>query len=86
MTDLIDRAELIKFLDECLAKCDRPTPMVDAVLTAIKCAVEQMPSVDAVPVVWCKDCKKRNTLNCPMYLSEYSDDFCSCGERKGGDE
>lgn len=52
MTDLIDRAELIKHLNECLADSDGQTPIVDAVLTAIKCAVEQMPSVNASGVEW----------------------------------
>lgn len=42
-------------------------------------------TVDAVPVLRCKDCKYyRNDLDvwCDMYFDP--DDFCSCGERKGG--
>lgn len=29
-------------------------------------AIEQAPVVDAVPVVRCKDCKHRGTVDCPM--------------------
>ena len=50
------------------------------------------PTVDAVPVVRCKDCKHhydcgvhfcdRLGMDCP----DDSDFFCSCGERKDGDD
>lgn len=48
--DLINRTELLRHLDDCLAEGDAQTPIVNAVLIAIKCAVEQMQRVDAVPV------------------------------------
>lgn len=38
-------------------------------------------TVDAVPVVRCKDCRKFKTYACRMVASGY-DDFCSYGERK----
>ena len=50
-----------------------------------------MPTVDAVEVVRCKDCKhwRENTLWCDMNSRDrgenfnwYEDDFCSYGERK----
>ena len=44
MNDLINRADLLDHLNECLAKSDGGTPITDAVLVAIKYAVEQMPS------------------------------------------
>lgn len=52
---------------------------------------ELLPTVDAVPVVRCKDCKKLGTGECPMeqdypWISTDSDDFCSYGERRGNDE
>lgn len=37
------------------------------------------------PLVRCKDCKKVETNNCPMYRAHfgYTDyDYCSCGEPK----
>ena len=38
-------------------------------------AIGNLPNIDAVPVVRCKDCKHRHTDKCPMRLSEiaYSD-------------
>lgn len=54
--------------------------------------IQGMPTVDAVPVVRCKDCKywrrdidhtcKEHSLVSPML----ADGFCSRGERKDGDE
>lgn len=51
-------------------------------------------TVDAVPVVRCKDCRKNETMDCPMRY-EYNHnvkvwynskaDFCSWGERKEND-
>ncbi len=46
---------------------------------------ENLPTVDAVPVVRCRDCRKFKTYGCRMVASGY-DDFCSYGERKDGDE
>lgn len=61
----------------------------------IQQAVDEQPTVDAVPVVRCKDCKhyeihkpkvlencERNGYIIPMK----PDDFCSYGERKDGDD
>jgi hypothetical protein len=49
MSDLISRADLVKHLDDV-----RSTPpelqYVWPVITAIKCFVEEMPTIDAVPV------------------------------------
>ena len=42
---------------------------------------EQLPTVDAVPVVRCRDCRKFKTYGCRMVASGY-DDFCSYGEQK----
>ena len=47
--------------------------------------IRQMPTVDAVPVVRCRDCRKFKTYGCRMVASGY-DDFCSYGERKEGSE
>ena len=55
---------------------------------ALKC-MEQCPTVDAVPVVRCKDCKfQGDEDDCPLLsLSAYTepDDFCSYGKRKDGE-
>ena len=47
--------------------------------------LREAPTVDAVPVVRCKDCRKFKTYGCRMVASGY-DDFCSYGERKEGTE
>lgn len=54
--------------------------------------VENLPAADVAPVVRCKDCKHhydcgvhfcdRLGMDCP----DDSDFFCSCGERKDGDD
>lgn len=48
------------------------------------------PTVDAVEVVRCKDCKhydETDSFNCEFAFMKLRrpDDFCSCGERKVGD-
>ena len=59
---------------------------------ALRC-IEQSPTVDAVPVVRCKDCIRRyDTDECPMcfliegkyYEYTNGNGFCDRGERKEG--
>ena len=45
--------------------------------------IEAAPTVEAVTVVRCRDCRKFKTYGCRMVASGY-DDFCSYGERKEG--
>jgi len=55
-------------------------------------AVETAPTVDAVPVVRCKDCKHHHYSECEIPYCDRidygygwkDDDFCSHGERKDG--
>nr|DAE40155.1 MAG TPA: Protein transport protein Sec24B coat protein, vesicle transport.8A [Caudoviricetes sp.] len=53
-----------------------------------KCDIDNMPTVDAVPVVRCKNCRSYNkpkTGWCEVHLDrEHPDDFCSYGKRKDG--
>ena len=59
----------------------------------MSCAIKDAPTVDAVPVVRCKDCMRRGTTDCPMLEAfnsypfyELEDDtFCSYGERRQGE-
>lgn len=51
--------------------------------------LSQMPTIDAVPVVRCKDCKHRGSDMCPMetvelypWFGSKNDAFCSYGERR----
>lgn len=56
-------------------------------------SIDNQPTVDAVPVVRCKDCKYSLFIkSCSKYECKkghgslkYSTDFCSDGERKDGD-
>ena len=57
----------------------------------VKFDIEEMPTIDAVPVVRCKDCIRRyDTDECPMCFliegnyCEYTNEngFCDRGERK----
>lgn len=47
-------------------------------------ALQDASTIDAVPVVRCRDCRKFKTYGCRMVASGY-DDFCSYGGRKDGD-
>ena len=46
-------------------------------------ALQDALTIDAVPVVRCRDCQKFKTYGCRMVASGY-DDFCSYGKRKDG--
>ena len=60
--------------------------------------IEKAPTIDAVPVVRCRECKKKNKKKCPMTIVNFGregkeilvqnhvpDDFyCAAGERKEG--
>lgn len=58
--------------------------------------IADAPTVDAVPVVRCENCRKRHTWECAMHYEsedgkeqygwENDNDFCSWGERKDGGE
>ena len=58
------------------------------VIAGKKDSAELMVSRDVIPVVRCKDCKKRSTCLCPLChcvsprINARDDDFCSYGERK----
>ena len=59
-----------------------------------ECVVNDAPTVDAVPVVRCRDCKHRGTDDCIFHIKgepadeelllKLDNDFCSYGERKEG--
>ena len=46
--------------------------------------IDKAPTIDAVPVVRCKDCKYFKTRLCENE-NNHDDWFCADGERKGGD-
>ena len=88
MADLIDRAAAIKALREQISRC--PLSFYWGLDKAMG-AVDRLPAVDAVEVVRCRDCVRRNDPSeCPMcFLSEgdwddYTNDdgYCERGERR----
>ena len=45
--------------------------------------LHEFPTIDAVPIIRCKDCKKNGNTLCPMLFTEMKDtDYCSYAERK----
>lgn len=61
---------------------------------AVKYDLEAFPAADVAPVVRCKDCDHKHAVSCEgivlcTYLGKIiqmkPSDFCSYGERKGGD-
>mgnify|MGYP000124162702 CR=1 FL=1 len=92
MAEYIDREALMKFPIRA-NRCDKEHAnkhFINGIESVMEYA-ELLPTVDAVPVVRCKDCKKLGTGECPMeqdypWISTDSDDFCSYGERRENDE
>ena len=96
MARLIDADAIIDFIDmghtrNPLETCFSERDVVDM--------LESAPTVDAVEVVRCKDCKyykpqkksahwenRANYCNRVVTIKVQPDDFCSHGERKGGDD
>ena len=96
MARLIDADELIDFIDAGHLRhpgelCYSETDVVNLLLHA--------PTVDAVEVVRCRDCKHWLKFDSSLIgavmcctgqgsvnIQKQPDDFCSCGERKDGDK
>lgn len=77
MSDLISRKELLESIEKVSVKGN----VLDD--DWVYRFVQEFPSIDAVPVVRCKNCKyyKENTLACSRYGLE-DDDYCSWAERR----
>ena len=84
MSRLIDADALCKACKSNGSKC-----------TGKDCEVPGMPTIDAVPVVRCRDCRNRYTTKCTMNYEcsecgwqwdwTTDDGFCSSGQRKEAD-
>lgn len=46
--------------------------------------IDDAPTIDAVEVVRCKDCRHRDLFSCPLADNDFQkdDDYCSWGERR----
>ena len=58
---------------------------------AVLDSIDAQPTIDAVPVVRCKDCIHDNMTTCPLcwienhtmeFINHNAEDFCSYGERR----
>lgn len=92
---LINLDELLKFPIR-IDHCDKENGNENFVL-GIECVIEyaeELPTIDAVPVVRCKDCKywgghDGSGNSCTREFDWYGvspDDFCSLGERREPNE
>ena len=85
---LIDANALISYIDECSQES-----RFRVYYGYAKSFIDDAPTVDAVEVVLCRDCKyHEDTLvtgfeHCCLYdLTMRYNDFCSYGKRKGGSD
>ena len=56
-------------------------------ILAVRSILHSAKTIDAVPVVRCRECKYRSKAGCPIIDANIwmdDDDFCSHGERKEG--
>lgn len=90
---LIDADELINDINNGLWDWDELQNISGiAVLKQTITDIQNTKTVDAVPVIRCKDCRRSGTGDCPMHiigapadesvLKRFDDDFCSYGESK----
>ena len=88
MARLIDADALKKAMDGYWGRCQRirkPRNGETAVFLDIKAIVEDRPTIDAVPVIRCKDCVFNHGGECWGFGDGHlvcDDDYCSGGERK----
>lgn len=81
MSDLIDRQAITEHIRNRIDMQDLYLPIHIIQL------IDELPTIDAVPVVRCKDCRWSRgfaTFACPMVgrVNLKDDDFCSRGERR----
>lgn len=94
---LIDADKLKKSMERML--CTGKEPLKERyTCDVVCCVIDEAPSVDAVEVVRCKDCKHYKYRMCELignimdgyYHGTFDvkrpDDFCSYGVKKGGGE
>ena len=90
---LIRRKRVMRLID---AENIRPWRLPSSI-SEMQAWIESQPTIDAVPVVRCKDCKYTTTpsatsgeydLACCRWICKHATmryDYCSCGERKNNE-
>lgn len=88
---LIDADELKKAMDRYWGTCQRirkPRNGETAVFLDVRATVEKQPTIDAVPVIRCKDCVHWDCDDSETYCGEHGifntdmNSFCSYAKRK----
>ena len=91
---LIDKRKLVEHCFEVVCKLDKQGDNIaaDALKKHILWYLVDVESIDAVPVVRCKDCKHRGTDYCIFHINgepadeellrKLDNDFCSYGEKR----
>lgn len=93
MADLISRYALMRDLVKRYKEFDDGKTIYHPLMTTAMQAVRNAPAVDAVEIVRCGECERRdktadltNTILCPWLEVEMrKTDFCSYGERRADD-
>lgn len=82
---LINADAFIKMMEE---KCDPESTLDPWVLSVCRGGVKIMPTVDAVPVIRCKDCKSFSHGYCRFHEAKFVNPkaYCFWGERKDGEQ
>lgn len=92
--ELIDKRKLVEHCFEVVCKLDKQGDNIaaDALKKHILWYLVDVESIDAVPVVRCKDCKHRGTDYCIFHINgepadeellrKLDNDFCSYGEKR----
>ena len=85
MDDCINRQAALKTVQDMYDRCD--TGSMQDYHDLLMEAFEILPSVDAVEVVRCRDCKWFGKIGCAINIVDESDkphedDFCSRAERR----
>ena len=78
MSRLIDADNLIGLCNIMADKCDG---IGESIWNQFAETVRWCPTIDAEPVVKCKDCILDREAQCPMKYATEPDDYCSWGER-----
>ena len=102
MSRYIDADALKRYIDDCdvctnckekKLSCDIDCPMPDCLTKDWERVIDEQPTVDAVPVVRCRECKyaiisERGIVSCYNvngYMRVGVDFYCADGERKDGE-
>ena len=82
---LIDADKLEELCDIMAEKCG---DIGESIWNQFRTTVECSPTIDAVPVVRCKDCRWKLWTHCTRFENApvTNEDYCSKGERRAANE